>query len=79
MEKSLKIVHVKDTNTDFLNWRSRTEIERLENNMESKEVKTYSLTEMKDKYICKIGTTDRDEYEYELRMELLNRLENGRI
>ena len=47
--------------------------------MASKEIKTYSLTEMKDKYIGKIGTTDRDEYEYELRMEFLNRLENGRI
>ena len=33
-----------------------------------------SLTEMKDKYIGKIGTADRDEYEYELSMELLGKM-----
>ena len=30
MEKSLKIVRLKDSGTDFLYWKSRTEIERLE-------------------------------------------------
>ena len=36
--------------------------------------KTYSLAEMKDKYIGKVGTTERDEYEYELSMEILGRM-----
>lgn len=30
MEKSLKIVRLKDIHTDFLYWMSKTEIERLE-------------------------------------------------
>ena len=38
------------------------------------ELKSYSLAEMKDKYIGKIGTSDRDEYEYELRMDVLGRM-----
>lgn len=42
--------------------------------MTTKEIKTYSLAEMKDKYIGKVGTTDRDEYEYELRMDLLGKM-----
>ncbi len=29
---------------------------------------------MKDKYIGKVGTSDRDEYEYELRMDVLGRM-----
>ena len=37
-------------------------------------IKTYSLAEMKDKYIGEIGTIDRDEYEYELRMDVLGRM-----
>lgn len=37
-------------------------------------MKTYSLAEMKDGYIGKIGTQERDEYEYELRMDVLGRL-----
>jgi len=36
-------------------------------------IKQYSLSEMEDRYIGKIGTPERDEYEYELRMELLSR------
>ena len=28
--------------------------------------RTFSLTEMKDKYIGKVGSINRDEYEYEL-------------
>ena len=38
------------------------------------ELKSYSLAEMKDKYIGKIGTSDRDEYEYELSMDVLGRM-----
>lgn len=42
--------------------------------MATKEIKTYSLAEMKDKYIGKVGTTDRDEYEYELQMDVLGKM-----
>lgn len=42
--------------------------------MKTKEVKTYSLAEMKDKYIGKAGTTVRDEYEYELSMDVLGKM-----
>jgi DNA-binding XRE family transcriptional regulator len=36
--------------------------------------KSYSLAEMKDKYIGKVGTEERDEYEYELRMDVLGKM-----
>lgn len=42
--------------------------------MPNKQTKSYSLTEMKDKYIGKPGTTDRDEYEYELSIDILGRM-----
>jgi DNA-binding XRE family transcriptional regulator len=42
--------------------------------MATKEMKIYSFTEMKDKYIGKVGTTERDEYEYELRMDVLGKM-----
>ena len=42
--------------------------------METKKIKTYTLEEMKDKYIGKIGIQERDEYEYELRMEVLGKM-----
>jgi len=42
--------------------------------MATKDLKTYSLAEMKDKYIGKVGTANRDEYEYELRMDVLGRM-----
>jgi DNA-binding XRE family transcriptional regulator len=42
--------------------------------MATQEIKTYSLAEMKDKYIGKIGTSERDEYEYELRMDFLGKM-----
>lgn len=42
--------------------------------MATKGIKTYSLSEMKDKYIGKVGTADRDEYEYELRMDILGKM-----
>ena len=37
-------------------------------------MKSYSLAEMKDKYIGKVGTEDRDTYEYELNMDVLSRM-----
>ena len=42
--------------------------------MTTKETKSYSLVEMKDKYLGKLGTEERDEYEYELRMDVLGRM-----
>lgn len=36
--------------------------------------RTYSLTEMKDKYIGKVGSINRDEYEYELHMDVLGKM-----
>ena len=42
--------------------------------MATKEMKSYSLAEMKDKYIGKVGTKERDDYEYELRMDVLGRM-----
>jgi len=42
--------------------------------MTSKEIKTHSLSDMKDKYIGKTGTIERDEYEYELSMDILGKM-----
>ena len=42
--------------------------------MASKALKTRSLAEMKDKYIGKSGTIERDEYEYELSMDVLGKM-----
>ena len=42
--------------------------------MATKEMKSYSLSEMKDKYLGKVGTKQRDKYEYELRMEVIGRM-----
>ncbi|KAA3645593.1 MAG: XRE family transcriptional regulator [Bacteroidetes bacterium] len=42
--------------------------------MATKEMKIYTLAEMKDKYIGKIGNPERDEYEYELRMDVLGKM-----
>jgi len=42
--------------------------------MATKELKTHSLAEMKDKHIGKVGTKERDEYEYELRMDVLGKM-----
>ncbi len=42
--------------------------------MATKKVKTYTLIEMKDKYLGEIGTKDRDAYEYELRMDVLGKM-----
>jgi len=42
--------------------------------MTKKGVRTYTLAEMKDKYIGKRGTKAREQYEYELSMELVSRM-----
>jgi HTH-type transcriptional regulator / antitoxin HipB len=42
--------------------------------MATKEIKTYSFDEMKDKYIGQAGTKERDDYEYELRMDVLGKM-----
>ena len=42
--------------------------------MATKEQKTYTLVEMKDKYIGQTGTQAREEYEYELRMDVLGKM-----
>lgn len=42
--------------------------------MATKQMKSYSLSEMKDKYLGKAGTPERDKYEYELRMDVLGRM-----
>ena len=42
--------------------------------MQDTEFKSYSLSEMKDKYIGKKGTENRENYEYELRMDVLGRM-----
>jgi DNA-binding XRE family transcriptional regulator len=42
--------------------------------MADTEYKSLSLDEMKDKYIGKAGTPDRDSYEYQLRMDVLGRM-----
>lgn len=40
----------------------------------AKKLKTYTLAEMKDKYIGQVGTKARDEYEYQLRMDVLGKM-----
>ena len=42
--------------------------------MQNTEIKSYSLSEMKDKYIGEQGTENRQNYEYELRMDVLGRM-----
>lgn len=42
--------------------------------MAKTEMKSYSLAEMKDKYLGQVGTQERDEYEYELNMDVLGRM-----
>ena len=42
--------------------------------MAKKAIKLYSLAEMKDKYIGKVDTVEREVYEYELRMDVLGRM-----
>ena len=40
----------------------------------SKKMKTYSLDQLKDKHLGKVGTEKRDKYEYELRLDLLGEM-----
>jgi DNA-binding XRE family transcriptional regulator len=42
--------------------------------MSKAKMKTYTLAEMKDKYIGKPGTKEREQYEYELNMDVLGRM-----
>lgn len=42
--------------------------------METNELKTFTLAEMKDKYIGMVGSKERDDYEYELRMDILGKM-----
>ena len=42
--------------------------------MSTTEIKSTSLSEMKDKYIGTIGTEKREKHEYELRMDVLGRM-----
>ncbi|SKC11500.1 Helix-turn-helix [Soonwooa buanensis] len=42
--------------------------------MAKEKIKSYSLDEMKDEFIGKKGTKERDEYEYELRMDVLGKM-----
>jgi len=42
--------------------------------MAKKAIKIYTLDEMTDKYVGKKGTPERDQFEYELRMDLLGRM-----
>src|SRR6266404_1782011 len=44
------------------------------NYMGKTKIKTYTLEEMKDKHIGKKGTPARDQYEYELRMDVLGHM-----
>lgn len=44
------------------------------NNMAKQKIKSYSLSQMKDEFIGKAGTKERDEYEYELRMDVLGKM-----
>jgi HTH-type transcriptional regulator/antitoxin HipB len=39
-----------------------------------KTMKKYTLSEMEDRYIGNVGTPERDDYEYELRMDILGRM-----
>ena len=42
--------------------------------MQNTEMKSFSLCEMKDKYIGEKGTENRENYEYKLRMDVLGRM-----
>jgi HTH-type transcriptional regulator / antitoxin HipB len=42
--------------------------------MKTQQIKSFSLSEMKDKHLGKLGSPTRDAFEYELNMELLGRM-----
>lgn len=64
----MKLQEPKELEKNTLNRKLKVKI------MAKKQMKSYTLAEMKDKYIGKIGTQNRDEYEYELNMDLLGRM-----
>ena len=41
------------------------------NQMEPKEMKIYTLSQVKDRYLGKTGTAQRDKYECKLRIEII--------
>ncbi len=63
----MKFKRLKKSEVSILNQKNRLK-------MANKEMKTYTLAEMKDMYIGKQGTKDRDEYEYELRMDFIGKM-----
>jgi len=42
--------------------------------MKTNELKTYTLNEIKNEFIGDVGTNKREEYEYELRMDVLGKM-----
>ena len=42
--------------------------------MENNKLRIYTLDEAKDKHLGKVGTDERDKYEYELRLDLLGEM-----
>lgn len=42
--------------------------------MDNKEMKLYTLNEVKDKYIGKEGSKERNQYEYELKMDIIGHM-----
>jgi HTH-type transcriptional regulator/antitoxin HipB len=42
--------------------------------MDTKKLRIYTLDDAKDKFIGKIGSAERDKYEYELRLDLLGEM-----
>lgn len=49
--------------------KSSTNPQQMTNNL-----KTSTLSEMKDKYIGSVGTMERDDFEFELRMDVLGKM-----
>ena len=64
----MKLIEQKTLEKNILNLKAKSNI------MAKTQMKSYSLAEMKDKYIGKVGTANRDKYEYELRMDVLGRM-----
>ncbi len=54
--------------------RNTLKTRKTKNDMATKEIRKTSLAEMKDRYIGKEGTPERDSYEYELKMEVLGKM-----
>ena len=42
--------------------------------MQKKALKTYIFSDLKDNFLGKIGTPERDEYEYELSMDVIGKM-----